>query len=254
MKCLIYQEQIPGPGEEGFKWCRESIAVNSPNTELIVIDHHGESAERLRADYEHHSVNPPDFEFRGISRWLDFVDCCHANSIKEFFTMDSDCLLFCQLEEECQRWGDCPLSVMNAHRPGTKDGTLSAGCSFFRSLEPLEAFTDWVKFIYKHKECNDWKVLLSIGDHNSDMWLWTYFLIHSKYEWNDLCWPRNGRLFDPNMCVIAGWDNDGHSKTIAFDKGTPIGVFRDHAVKLNALHCWGVWKTRMQVLWEASRK
>jgi hypothetical protein len=262
MVVLIYKgNELGDTDSTQLKWCVESTRKHSPDSRIIRLgdptsikgicefypeeDYHRTYDDFVK-NYEHHCELPDFCVFRSVGRWMMFRDFCREKGIDEFFTMDCDVMVFCNLEEENKRYFSPYLSCMN---PNRSFGCLTLGCSYVRNLGLLDSFIDWTLDLYRNKSSETWK---DITQYNvSDMELWTWFLrLHPEWIWNDLCEIKDGGTFDPNLCIVSGWDNDGVSKSIQWTGGKPIGRYAGLDTGLKCLHCWGIWKYRMEALWK----
>lgn len=240
MYILIYHNQGKVP-EVTLRACGRY----SPSSPVVVLSEDTDDSKRLAKAYQHKCCCDHEFTLRSIKRWIIFRDYCHTHNLSTFHTFDSDVLLFCDVGEQAGFWADAQMSLMN---PGPEQ--VSIGSAYFHELKPLEMFCDWVLALYEKRDRDSWHYVQQWPDIE-DMLLWSVFLIrHPEVTKNFLDHPRNKKAFDANLQVFDGWDNDGASKKIQFKQGYPYGRYQGARVRMNCLHCWGIWKTRMEELWQ----
>lgn len=213
----------------------------------MVLSDDTPACEQLRKVFRHRSPNDFQFEWRSIKRWIIFRDYCLQHDLKQFFTMDSDVLLFCNVDKQAGFWGESEMSLFNPH-----PGAMSVGSVFFHTLRPLEMFCGWLQCVYEGHDQGAYDFLYANHPNITDMALWNVFLMrHPEISHNFLDHPRNNKAFDSNLCVFdGGWENDGTSKVIHFKQGYPWARCNGSKVRLNCIHCWGKWKHRIDELYQ----
>lgn len=258
MIVLVYQDSQVPDGEQ-FAWCVKSINAHSPGARIVrfgteksikglcefePISRWTRSSATFSSVYVHHHPCKPWFTLRSINRWFVFYDYCLANGIKTFFSLDSDVLIFGDLDKTEKVWGETPISVQYV-----SSCTMSTlGCCFIRDISIIADFGAWLMQLYQTK-----KVVERLGGDVCDMGLWTLFLRdRPEWRWNDLYQPREGTVFDCNLTLTDGWKAENGSKAFVWKNHKPYAVYKGQEVQLNSMHCWGPWKTRMEELWRRS--
>lgn len=258
MHCLIYHENVGNSGRTILHWCLESIKTHSPTALIKLLTNHDctvGSAHEFVMVYQHHSGNPDHFECACIARWFAYYDYCQAHGIKDFFTCDSDVLVFCDLDHAANAYRQFDLTVSKGSEE-YRGQCWSVGEMFIFNLDALKEFLKFVLWIYWHPDSHYSKHLFASGSVN-DMVLWTEFLRQDgRFRFADTSSGKPGMAFDHHLCVIDDWDNDGTSKKLRWENHQPhcFNTTLNRDVRLLSLHCWGPWKTRMQELWERSRQ
>lgn len=258
MITLIYQDDKE-PESIRFNWCVKSIKTHSPDCRIVrfgnkkpiecpyefePLDRWNRSSGTFSSVFETHQKYDRWCILRAINRWLVFYDYCLEKGIREFFTLDSDVLIFCDLDRMNQLWSEAPISVQ--YVPSCTLSTL--GCSYIRDIRVIAEFRTWLMKLYQDK-----KALERFGGDDCDMGLWTDFLrTNLQWKWNDLYQPREGTVFDCNLTLTDGWKAENGSKAFVWKNHKPYAVYKGQEVQLNSMHCWGPWKTRMEELWRRS--
>lgn len=265
MTILILQESINRLSEPNFVHCLTAAKTHSPGSRVVRFGNVPVNCDcdfELEGDYARTAAQlylkyqGPRWQWRSIKRWPIFLEWCEAEKVTEFFSMDSDVLLFCDVD--AQR----PIHPAAMSLIKTKN-VWSPGVCYIRSLDVLRGFVDWLKWLLDHKDTDTYRlVTYHCGNFGiNDMELWTRYLkdFCPTLETGDLTtssvvYPGS---FDANLQTLEdGWASDGApnaSKLIVFERGFPYGTRHGLKERLFCLHCWGIWKTRMQELWARSR-
>lgn len=258
MDVIIYHEG----GFDGLKWCIESLRTHSPQSRIILIGKDVpvyevipegdllESWNRFEPFYEHHSINPPEFEKRCFRRWFVTMEYVKRSNIRRFMAIDSDVLTFCNLRET-------GFEIEAMLRSGDFRGEVIVPWIFTR--RGIELFCAFMHRVYESKsQCEEWKrIMESYVERRvpviTDIGLIDEFLRPCKHL--NLFDP-NGRndVFDNNICLTGnGFMSHLDRKRIVFWGGLPYAMTSDRRiVRMNSLHCWGPYKQQMEAIWKRS--
>lgn len=178
-------------------------------------------------DYRYNGPNSFAKEWFNLSRWFVFHEYCIRHGYDEFFTCDTDVLVFSSVD-----------SILSKE----SDYGWTSGCAVFNKLSPLAEFCSWFPkaLTEQYKEPGNWV----------DMGIWMDFSVHT-------CTSRNVRFFnevqgdsavDPNLALTEGWEKNGEGKKIVFTRKGPMGNYQGRPVRLLTLHCWGSYIEQMEEL------
>lgn len=228
MEILIYNS----PHANHLEWCLESIKTHSPNSKVHVLGFENSRLVRdFEREYNHKSTNPFDDVIRSFNRWIIMLEYCHRNNITEFFTCDSDVLIFCDIDKEA------PPLQMAGH----------TGCCFVRNLAVLNLF---VQAIFEFYEKNKWRFYAN-HCNVSDMTVWDEFF-HNR-DTGTMFHFKDSGMWCANINLSQGLEMKAGKKRVLFYQGFPSGESENRPIRLKNLHCHGSCKPRMKEIWELSR-
>src|SRR3990167_793882 len=101
------------------------------------------SAKEFEKIYQHMSTNNIHFEKFCFSRWFILNEFVKFHNIYRFFTTDSDTLLFCDVNEEAEKFKNFRYTTTNR---------ISAGITFIMDLTVLNEWCQLTTNIYSKKD------------------------------------------------------------------------------------------------------
>ena len=178
-----------------------------------------DKTNELKSIYIHMSPNKYDYELFCIQRWFIIRDFCLKNRIEQFWVVDSDVLIYEDLQKALPYLSNKDFSVI-----AKKGFFVGPQTSYFKT-EVLEDFCNFIISCYKTKtklqtvyqKLQDEKNISGI----SDMVLLELYCDHNKkYIDFDYSKDRNF-LFDENINCPHGFEFKNGKKNIKFKSNIP---------------------------------
>jgi hypothetical protein len=207
------------------------------------VNSYFKSAKEFEGCYKHISVNPYNFELIAFQRWFILRDFLTSNNIDKCLYLDSDVMLYCNVEEEFKRLGDFDFTLTK-ETPGDTSG---AGCVFINNRGFLNHFCQFLLEFYKQKEI----IITTTFDgkpHFSDMYAFELFRRQTKYKIPNLADVVGGATFDVSMLFPYPGGNlqmlSNGMKRIVWVDNSPYGVSADtdKKIRFKILHFQGYSK------------
>ena len=216
------------------------ILIGDRDNRIEGIEHYPMQAfaaatEQVVSLYLHDSGNAYCYELFCIARWFLFLDLCQREGIEEMFLLDSDYMLFTDLEQilpRCREVG-VGFSLNSAHFSYFRRDTLAAFCnhvsSFFSGNNDTAAF---------HRANN--------SELFSDMAF--IFDFQRRQSYLNFCNVANGGRFDYSITAPEGFRHTNGIKDIRFIDGAPHAFPEDGGppVRFFGLHFQGFSKSLMK--------
>jgi len=191
-------------------------------------------AEEFVKCYQHMSSNPYEYELFCFLRWFIILDFVKKNQLSHFLCLDSDVLLYCNVDDVFQKWLDSDMTICQPNGP---QYTLF-------NTKSLQQFCDYILSHYVTEEgkeqLKEWNRKIVFGGI-CDMTFIKYYaqlpavrVVDTSKIYNDTC-------FDVNMQVSQGFEMQGRVKKIYWKDGLPYGKLQSSSelVRFNALHFQG---------------
>lgn len=113
----------------------------NPKLKLVNYDKLSNGFEKLRENYIHLNTTPIDYELFCFQRWFILKNYMIENNLDVVFYVDSDVLLFCDVNEEWGKYKQYDFTLL--HR--------SAATSSFITLRGLENLCNTIEKVYEDK-------------------------------------------------------------------------------------------------------
>ncbi|MDO5581308.1 MAG: hypothetical protein Q4G69_09235 [Planctomycetia bacterium] len=209
--------------------------------------------EKFQSIYEHHSNFALKWERFCLERWIYIRNLLQKEQISGCLAIDSDVLLFCDIDEEAKRFRDYAMTF--AHWDQNRN---LVHCNFIQDRTVLESFCDYMFQVYE-----DPAILDRIKKANSKSR--NRFWISDMSLFGD--WCRNTEFptaffedfYSKEICFDRCIDNGEHFRTqfyfpglrkykkILFKEGRPFGYLKDgRKVPFKCLHYHGHFKFLMK--------
>ena len=233
MEIVIPQSTQVFGGYFKFLDIAKQSAVTFGNTVSILEPFPCPAVEEFRAHYFHDSPNPDWFEKWCFEQWLLLADWMNANNKEVVFKMDSDCLVFFDLERLWDSIARPMFTIPNADTFVTRSGAR------LMAEYILESFR-----IGKAKE------RCAPGCCLSDC----YLLDTEKRRLGSVDMTTGEWVIDTTPFNLHGAPPfEGH-KDIWFIQGQPVWIRPSGYSRMLTIHCWGDAKYKMDVIWSQSRQ
>jgi hypothetical protein len=189
--------------------------------------------------YKHLSTNDFNYELFCFKRWFILYKFFSKNNYKNFVYLDSDVLLYCNIEKVVNLCKNNNFTICNKVGPQT---------TFFSSIESLEKFCFYIYDSYnnneKFKNITDFhKKHFNVGVNGGicDMTLFGMYQKEMNVKTFDLCNIVANETFDENINSSDGYELNKGIKNIKFINGEPHCKYiqNDKHIKFNSLHFQG---------------
>ena len=192
------------------------------------------------------SINPFFYERACIERWLLIRELTKQNKIDKFFHMDTDVMLFCDVDQNSRLYDGCHLTTL---------GLGSFGTSHFLHPNVIDDFCKMLLEFYERRSYIYQKGLHIVGitdpdrvavDNISDMFFVSLFINEYKKSFDMKITscddPKYGGIFDCHMNIDnPGVEMDGGHKKIYWFEGLPYSRYinTDNYIQMFCLHFQG---------------
>ena len=210
----------------------------------VDIEQYMEEALEFEKRYIHLSSNPYFYELICFQRWFIILNFVRKNNINDFLCMDSDVLLYCNVDETFANYIGCDYTICNKVGPG---------CSLF-NIRSLEKFCNYINYLYtdesSKKELNDFYQPFITENRPGgfcDMMVFSWYQERMSPNVIDLVFPNEGVCFDGCITESAGFKMKNGLKEIYWKDNRPYGKLLkdDSLIRLNCLHFQGRTKYSM---------
>lgn len=226
------------------------------------ISDYFDSAKEFEIYYKHMSYNKKQYELFCFQRWLILNEYITRNKIKEFSHIDSDVLLYCNVQEyynDNLKWLDFCY-------------TWSCWHVFFGSQRWINCFSEFLFDQYKNnleelkKYCTGEKISRIIRNNGSiyedktncvtDMTLFDLFIKNSSLsiQTKDIWIIQNNTVFDNCIHMSEWFKYRFWIKNLKFDWELPYWILkgdkRNNKIYFKALHFQWVTKKFMKYFYE----
>lgn len=178
-------------------------------------------ANRFAKSYEHMSVHSVGFELFCFQRWMVAYEAMADLGLRRAVLMDGDVLLWSDMADAFELYGEYGISWTEPDQPGTVLVTdreaLKALCDHM--LWHYENPAGLAKLRKRHEDRKAAGLAASICDMN----LLGYFKQANPGYVGDTGQVRDGGRFDHNMNVGDGYEIENGLKRFVWREGTPFG-------------------------------
>ncbi|MCA1990566.1 MAG: hypothetical protein LDL41_00750, partial [Coleofasciculus sp. S288] len=209
------------------------------------IGNYFQEALTFQKIYKHRSHNSFSYELFCFQRWFVLKQFMKTKGIEKCFCMDSDVMLYADIEEEQKKFADFDLALYQKWNPH---------CVFVNSLKNLrefcsflvELYTNSVKFKALELEFQD-RIKNKIGAI-CDMVAFRSFRDLDPNRIGDLSLILNNSTYDNNINYSEGFEMSNARKNIQFIDNKPFCMHLElgKKIRFNALHLQGYAKQYIQ--------
>jgi len=210
------------------------------NDNYDFVEHHNiknysSEAELFSKLYKHHSTNSYDGELFCFRRWFILKEFMKHNNIQQCLYLDSDVLLFADIQQEDLKYRDCAF-------------TLSFGCGQgFNIIHNSGILNEFCDFIVKcFISQSFYNGLVEASDRQfhkclSDMVVFYEYQKRTKYKIGDISLIIDKTKHDANINLSEGFETEGGVKKVIWTDGTPYcrEIASDSLIRFNSLHFQG---------------
>lgn len=243
-----------------LKFVLEQIRLFNPHTRICLIsdastdkycfvehyniDDYSKGADAFKMVYIHMSSNPYDYELICFQRWFCIRDFVKTQKIENFLCMDSDVLLYCNIDEVMQQYISYDFTTCNKQGPGCalfNISSISDFCEYMMSMYTEDILLNKMESMYQ--EILDNKQLGGVCDMVAFVW----FQDNTKCNVIDIAIPTNGTCFDGCITWGQGFEMEDGKKKVYWIDNLPYGkLMNDQSlVRFYCLHFQGRSKYSM---------
>ncbi|MBM4147014.1 MAG: hypothetical protein FJ240_12225 [Nitrospira sp.] len=201
------------------------------------IHDHESGANSFSKLYKHHSANSIDGEHFCFRRWFILKEFMEQNAINQCLYLDSDVLLFSDLQEEHRKYRNCGL---------TNSLGFSPGFNIFNNLKVINDFCEFVTkafisdSLYNNLIDTANQQSFSCGNV-SDMVAFYEYQKRTRYKVGDVSVITDHSRHDPNMRLSEGFEMDGGIKKVIWIDNNPYcrEISSGSLIRFNSLHFQG---------------
>jgi len=201
-------------------------------------------ANEFAKKFKNFSSNPHHFELICLQRWMVLEEFMKAKNISSCLYIDSDVLLFDDIQSDARRFSDFGMTVAG----------ISGHTNFVNGLTTLPAFCGYIENSYTDENSIDilsQKYLKFKETHTaggiSDMTMFTEFREANPGKVLDIAEPLAAKIFDITITYTKGVRSENGIKKIEWKAGIPFAeTTENEKVELRSLHFQGESKSMMK--------
>jgi hypothetical protein len=201
------------------------------------------SANAFAKQFKNFSTNPHDFELICLQRWMILEEYLKANQIENCLYIDSDVLLFDQIESDAKRFSAFGMTVAG----------ISGHSNFISGIATLSAFCRFIEYSYKSQieiQLLEEKYKIFRQTHPgggiSDMTFFTEFREANPGIVLDIAEPQERKMFDITITYTKATIEENGIKAITWKEGRPFAKNLQNAeIEMRSLHFQGDSKKYM---------
>lgn len=200
--------------------------------------------------YLHLNGNHPEFELFCFQRWFILRDFMVLNQLEKAVYLDSDILLYDNLQNDWELIGDTPLALYGVAPP-----------AFINDVTMLDTFCRFMNQSYQRPENLTllkvrYQQMLAAGVIGGicDMTFWEMLRAQLPEAVADLSilQPKT-TCHDRNIELSEGFKTEAGIKKIHWHEGNPFGLFHENiAVRFKSLHMHGMGKELTKAFFQSA--
>jgi hypothetical protein len=232
-------------------------SIDSDDFHFNNIVDYNEGCEEFQKVYQHLNTTPPDYELFCYQRWFILRNFMVKNNIKNVFYIDSDVLLFADVNEEWLKYSQFDMTLL--HR--------TAATSSFITLDSVNNFCKLLMDTYTNKGSYNYKKIAShftirqeckLPGGVCDMTFLEYFHYHSDCgggpgKVGEMMHIIDNTTYDHNInAEDQGFDFVNGLKNFKMRNGIPY-IYNhriNKEIRFNALHFQGGAKRHIKDAYE----
>jgi hypothetical protein len=212
----------------------DSVTHKHRFVNYININDYFSEANVFAGIYQHMSSNGFENELFCFQRWFILNAFCKKNSISQFLYLDSDVLIYCNINKVFSRLKEYDFTI-------SKD--LSPHCCYFPTAQKLEAFCAFIPKLYLDEQYKQrfitkhlYHIQNSIAGGVCDMTAFNEYSKESFVKAIDLSQINNNETFDDNINESDGFEMENGHKALKKQKAFYFGRKNGQDVRFNTLH------------------
>lgn len=223
----------------------DSITNKFDFVNYIDINKYQTKANAFEKIYKHMSTNNYSIELFCFQRWYILQEFCEAEKLNSFLYLDSDALIYCDIEKQFANYNDFDFTISKM---------LSPHCCYFPNAEKLNVFCEFIPKLYLDENYKDRflkKHQLHL-DNNlpggvCDMTAFNEFSKEPFIKAKDITIVENDSVFDDNINDSDGFEMKNGIKDLSLSNGFYYGILKEgkRRIRFNILHFQGPAKKRI---------
>lgn len=212
---------------------RICLLGDASNDKYDFIEHYNisdypDGIEEFEKLYIHMSSNMYKFEGFCFERWLHIRNFVREQNMEYFLHLDSDNLLFCNVDEVFGKYITYDFTVCHQIGP----------CNTLFNKSSIEKFCDTMLSVFQSPHGLD-KYKITRNLNNTEVFGWYKEKVSDNYL--DISIPRDGICFDGSINSSSGFEMQGDQKKIYWIDDRPYGKWLETGKKIPfiGLHCQG---------------
>lgn len=204
------------------------------------IDRYTAGLEAFAKVYVHMSVNPFHYELFCFQRWFVIRDFIRSQQMTHFLCLDSDVLLYCNVDEVFHRYLSYDYTICKEMGP----------CFSLFNATSIEKLCDYMLYLYTDPDA--FKRLETFYENVvdggvCDMTALTWYQKDVSDNVIDLVYPVDNACFDGNIADPMGFEMEKGKKKIYWKENLPYGNYlrEGEMVRFYGLHLQGGAKHAM---------
>jgi hypothetical protein len=201
------------------------------------------AANAFAKKFKNFSTNPFDFELICLQRWMILEEYLKANQIENCLYIDSDVLLFDQIESDAKRFSAYGMTVAG----------ISGHCNFISGTATLSSFCRFIENAYKDQNAiqildDKYKIFRQTHPAGgiSDMTFFTEFREANPGKVLDIAEPLDAKMFDITITYTKDTIESNGIKVLTWNQGRPYTKnLNNEVIEMRSLHFQGDSKKYM---------
>jgi hypothetical protein len=197
------------------------------------IKNYSSEAELFSKIYKHHSTNSYDGELFCFKRWFVLKEFMEHNSIQQCLYLDSDVLLYADIEKEYRKYSDCVFTLSYNY---------GLGFNIINDLRILNEFCDFIVKCFISQSFYQ-SLVAKAGPHGAvcDMLVFNKYQERTPYKIGDISLTVDQTKHDANINLSEGFDMEKGIKKVIWrdDKPYCIDIKSGSLIMFNSLHFQG---------------
>lgn len=233
----LRQAKLTNPQSEIYLISNTYHPQYRPFARHFHLDDYFAEASQLPKIYRHLSTNSVEFELFALQRWFVLRSFSQKQGLKQFFTQDSDVMVYTDLSEEQKRLATFGMSVTKEKGPQSV---------FINDIKLLDGFCEFVTMSYatRSAELKDryqkyWADCAFGGI--GEMVLLQDYIATCPEQVVDTFTISDGAVYDNNVNVSEGFEVANGIKHFVWKQGQPFGRHLETGklVRFNTIHFQG---------------
>lgn len=207
------------------------------------VEHHdiniySEGMRSFARVYKHLSSNPYNYELFCFQRWFIINEFVRTNKIENFLCMDSDVLLYCNVNDIFGDYVGYDFTICGGGVPGSSlfnIHSINNFCEYIMTMYTTEAYLVEMNRINENRIKE--KQLGGICDMTAFVW----YQENVKCNVLDIAQPKNGTCFDGCITWPSGFEMKDGKKKVYWIDNLPYGKLESDQslVRFYCLHFQG---------------
>jgi len=190
-------------------------------------------AAEFEKHYKHININPYKFALFTFQRWFVLKDFIFSNNIKESLYLDSDVMIYCDVQEEYRKLKEFDFTIS---KWSLNSDHSSTHCLFLNNTEMLDKFCNFLMQFYKQKN-----IIVTTKHKNKlhfcEMTALELFCRNNRYQTVNIAEITDRSVYDHSINGSAQTDSTHFKmsrgiKKIEFINGLPYGTVIESGEKI----------------------